>query len=44
MLRSVLVSPAIVHVEIGADTPAAQKSELVHFMAGIIEEAEATRR
>jgi dienelactone hydrolase len=44
MLRSVLVSPAIVHVEIGADTPAVEQWDLVHFMAGILEEAEATRR
>jgi dienelactone hydrolase len=43
MLRRVLVSPAIVHVEIGAETPAMQQWDLVHFMAGILEEVEATR-
>jgi pimeloyl-ACP methyl ester carboxylesterase len=43
MLKSVLVSPAIVHVEMGAGTPAVQQWELVHFMAGILEEADATR-
>jgi dienelactone hydrolase len=44
MLRSALVSRALVHVELGSDTPLSQKWELVHFMAGILEEAAATAR
>lgn len=42
-LRQVLVSPAIVHVEIGGDPPFAEKWALVHFMASILEEAEDAR-
>ena len=44
MLRAALVSPALVHVELGPDTPASQKWDLVHFMAGVLEEADASRR
>ena len=40
MLRNALVSPALVHVELGPDTPASQKWDLVHFMAGVLEEAD----
>ena len=42
-LRNALVSPAIVHVELGADTPASQKWDLVHFMAGVLEAADDAR-
>jgi dienelactone hydrolase len=42
-LRSALVSRAIVHVELGGETPLAEKWALVHFMAGILQEAEAAR-
>ena len=42
MLRSALVSPALVHVEMGPGTPLGQQWELVHFMARVLEEAEAT--
>jgi len=42
MLRSALVSPALVHVELGPGTPAGQQWDIVHFMAGVLEEAEAT--
>ena len=44
MLRSALVSPALVHVEMGPGTPVGQQWDLVHFMAGVLEEAEATAR
>jgi dienelactone hydrolase len=43
MLRNALVSPAIVHVELGGETPISDKWDLVHFMAGVLEEAESAR-
>jgi pimeloyl-ACP methyl ester carboxylesterase len=43
MLREALVSPALVHVELGPGTPASEKWDLVHFMARVLEEAEAAR-
>jgi dienelactone hydrolase len=39
LVRNVLVSPALVHVELGPGTPASQKWDLVHFMAGVLTEA-----
>ncbi len=39
-LRSALVSPALVHVELGSGTPASEKWALVHFMARVLEETE----
>jgi pimeloyl-ACP methyl ester carboxylesterase len=39
VLRSALVSPAIVHVELEGETPASQKWALVHFMAGVLQQA-----
>ncbi len=44
VLRSALVSTAIVHVELGGDTPLSEKWALVHFMAGVLEQAEAPPR
>ena len=41
VLRNALVSPALVHVELGPETPASQKWDLVHFMAGVLEAADA---
>lgn len=43
VLREALVSPALVHVELQGEPPAAEKWALVHFMAGVLEEAEARR-
>jgi dienelactone hydrolase len=43
VLRQALVSPAIVHVELGGDTPFADKWALVHFMASVLAEADAAR-
>jgi dienelactone hydrolase len=39
LLRQALVSPALVHVELGPDTPLSEKWALVHFMATVLEEA-----
>jgi dienelactone hydrolase len=41
-LRDVLVSPALVHVELGPETPMSQKWDLVHFMARVLEQADAS--
>ena len=43
VLREALVSPAIVHVELGGEAPISQKWALVHFMAGVLQEAERTK-
>jgi dienelactone hydrolase len=43
MLREALVSPALVHVELGPETPASEKWDLVHFMARVLEEADGAR-
>ncbi|APR77097.1 Hypothetical protein A7982_02444 [Minicystis rosea] len=43
LLRRALVSPAIVHVELGPSTPFSEKWDLVHFMAGVLAEAAAAR-
>lgn len=42
MLRNALVSPAIVHVEMG-EAAISDKWDLVHFMAGVLQEAEGAR-
>jgi pimeloyl-ACP methyl ester carboxylesterase len=42
-LRAALVSPALVHVEMTGEPPIAERWALVHFMAGVLAEAEATR-
>jgi dienelactone hydrolase len=39
-LRVALVSPAIVHVEIHGEPPLGEKWALVHFMAGVLAEAD----
>ena len=43
VLRQALVSRAIVHVEMGSDTPFGETWALVHFMASILAEADAAR-
>jgi hypothetical protein len=43
LLREALVSRAIVHVELGPETPASETWDLVHFMAGVLEAADASR-
>lgn len=43
MLRLALVSRAIVHVELGSETPLSEKWALVHFMASILAEADDAR-
>jgi pimeloyl-ACP methyl ester carboxylesterase len=43
VLRSALVSPALVHVELQGEPPVSEQWALVHFMARVLEEAEATR-
>jgi dienelactone hydrolase len=43
VLRDVLVSPAIVHVELEAGTPYAEQWAIVHFMAHLLDAAEAAR-
>ena len=40
LLRQALVSPALVHVELGPSTPLSEKWALVHFMAGVLAEAD----
>lgn len=42
-LRSALVSPAVVHVELQGEPPLSEKWALVHFMATILDEAAAAR-
>jgi dienelactone hydrolase len=42
-LRAALVSPAIVHVEIHGEPALGEQWALVHFMAGVLEEAAAAR-
>lgn len=44
LLRSVLVSSAVVHVEIQGEPPLSERWALVHFMARILQEAEASAR
>ena len=43
-LRAALVSPAIIHVEIQGEPPLGEKWALVHFMAGILDEAASTQK
>jgi dienelactone hydrolase len=43
MLRQALVSPAVSHVELGGGAKVSDQLELVHFMASILEEADASR-
>jgi pimeloyl-ACP methyl ester carboxylesterase len=40
-LRRALVSPAILHVEIHGEPGAGEQWDLVHFMAGVLDEASA---
>ncbi len=42
-LRAVVISPAIVHVEIQGHPPLIEQWELVHFMAGVLAEAAEVR-
>jgi pimeloyl-ACP methyl ester carboxylesterase len=42
-LAATLVSPAIVHVEIGTGPSVGERLALVHFMAGILAAADAER-
>jgi len=44
LLRGALVSPAVVHVELQGEPPLSERWALVHFMAGVLDEAEAARR
>ena len=39
LVRDVLVSPAVVHVEIEGEPGAREKFALVHFMAEVLDEA-----
>ncbi|MEO6575631.1 MAG: alpha/beta hydrolase [Polyangiaceae bacterium] len=42
-LRNALISPAISHVELGADATAQDQFALVHFMSGLLDETAAER-